>query len=169
MEEILVVPRGLGWIAKRANALMVPIMFVLAGTKKEKPQHTHPWTVQCLTRREEGLMNELVMVHLQAVADAVPHHKWWDPRFHMPIFTGWRQYAVLDSNLRSQWYVGWRAAGGLVTEVSRIPQVGRVRVLLGPEDVSFFGVGVEGVQIPIYKVGEGKIGDGGPFCQVPLS
>ncbi|MCX6718328.1 MAG: hypothetical protein NTY81_01850 [Candidatus Staskawiczbacteria bacterium] len=48
-------------------------------------------------------------------------------------------------------------------------QVGPIRVLLGPKDVSFFGVDDNGVQVPIHQIGGGRIGDGGPFSQVPLS
>lgn len=168
MNGILVVPKPLGIFARIANAVMVPLMYFLAGTLREEPQHTHPWTVQRLTQDEVAWLDFGKITRCKAVKNAIPHHHQWDPRFHMPIFTGWRRYALLNSFFGGPWYVGWQTADGK-TEVSRIRQVECVRVLLGPEDVLFFGVDKFGFQIPISQVGEGQIGDGGPFCQNPLS
>ena len=64
--------------------------------------------------------------------------------------------------------MGWTADDGVIG-VTRITLNGSVRMLRGPGDVSFFGVDAKtGVQIKIEKIGEGRIGEDGPFTWVPL-
>lgn len=170
-DGVLFVPRKLGWIARFVNALMVPLMYLLSGTFRERPQHTHPWTCQRLSWEQEAHIQEINATKYDAVK-AIARHYWWDFRFHIPAWKGWRKYVVLDSMFGGKWYVGWRpqvCSNEESAEVSRIPQVGPVRVLLGPRDIMFFGIDAMGVQVPIHKIGDGEIGDGGPFCKTPLS
>ncbi len=89
------------------------------------------------------------------------------PIFHVPIFGGWRDYVVLSPySVNQEWHVGWIASD--VCGISRIKLSGPVRMLLGPGDVEFFGIDMEGCQIPICKIGQGKIGDGGKYKRTPL-
>ena len=88
-------------------------------------------------------------------------------RFHLPVLGGWRQYVVLEPEDTQDWYVGWILSDAI--GISRIKLIGPVRLLIGPDDVSFFGInGKDYGQIPIRKIGEGRIGSGGSYAQMPL-
>jgi len=63
------------------------------------------------------------------------------------------------------WYVGWVTHD--VIGISRIPIVGPVKTLRGPEETIFFAVDAAGQQLAIEVVGRGKLGDG-KFPTVPL-
>ncbi len=88
------------------------------------------------------------------------------PLLHLTRWGGWKDYVVLEPEFQGEWYVGWwtiTSAG-----VSRIPLTGAVRMLCGPQPTVFFGLNREGVQIPIRKVGNGRIGDRGTYRSLPL-
>jgi hypothetical protein len=69
---------------------------------------------------------------------------------------------------QGHWFIGW-TDHCTIAGVSLVPITGRkVRVLLGPDDVSFFGLDAEGYQIKVAIFGSGTIGDGGPYAQLPL-
>jgi hypothetical protein len=90
------------------------------------------------------------------------------PRFHIPCFGGWKKYIVLKpaQTLTEEWYVGWIA--GQHIGVSRIPITDMVRVLIGPDDSTFFAVTQDGTQLPLQCTSEGEIGSGGLYRWVPL-
>lgn len=90
------------------------------------------------------------------------------PIFHIPIFGGWRDYVVLKPHpLNQDWHVGW--ISGDVTGVTRITLHGPVRMLLGQEGTSFFGVSADsGEQIELRRGVFGKIGSGGRYVKLPL-
>ena len=79
----------------------------------------------------------------------------------------WRRYVVLtplDVHVY-YWFVGWRLLGG--AGVSRILHKGPLRVLVGRGKGEWFGIGTDGTQIPIKKIGEGELGDDA-FSHLPL-
>lgn len=163
MDTYLDVP-PLGWFARLADILMIPLMYVLSGTFHERPQRGHLWN------RIKFTLSELVHLDRQAMAcfsgrrDVLSCSK---ILVHMPFISGWRRYVVLiPKNYDDEWCVGWilpnRAA------VRRIRLRGPVRMLWGPEDVCFFGIGKDGRQIPIRLIGEGWIGDRSQFSRIPL-
>ena len=162
--------RPLGKLAAIADVLMTPIMYIVAGTFSESPQRTHFWNNTKLGLRQvEHLKNEMMVACKGAGTTGV---RFWlgIPLFHLPIFGGWKNYVVLQScdMVGRKWHVGWIA--GDVAGVSRIElrgPGGLVRMLIGPGDVSFFGVN-EGEQIPIRLVARGRLGDGGRYRRVPL-
>jgi len=161
--------RHLGYFARLANFLMVPIMYVVSGTFREKPQRTHAWDVQRLAEDEARRLSQAQMVFHRADRGAIARPRRWSIGFHVTIWRGWRKYVVLSPNRNGGWYIGWVAhdkAGEV--GISRILLSGPVRMLLGPNDVSFFGVNMSGFQIPICQIGEGRIGDRGPHSKVPL-
>lgn len=89
------------------------------------------------------------------------------PLFHLPILGGWKNYVVLEPYCKAQeWHIGWISED--VSGISRIKVRGPARLLLGPCNVSFFGINTDGYQIAIQKVGEGQIGDRGKYAQTPL-
>src|SRR3989344_2294378 len=127
---------SLGWPARLADKLMIPVMYLVSGTLNEKPQKTHRWNNKKLTKAEVGSLNQEEMAHCRGVSYANKRHLL---RFHIPIFGGWQSYVVLEPEHPQGWHVGWipqdTAAG-----VSRIQLSGPVRLLLGPDEVSFFGI-----------------------------
>lgn len=163
MEKKLSV-KPLGLFACLADALMVPIMYALSGTT-ESPQRTHRWNNIKLRREDVQDLNFDYMVHCKGISGAMSR---FNPFFHLPIFGGWRDYVVLQPKASIKaWHVGWIANDSI--GVSRITLCGPVRLLLGPGDVSFFGVcDNNNLQIALEKVGEGRIGCGGPYSRVPL-
>jgi hypothetical protein len=86
----------------------------------------------------------------------------------MPIFGGWRNYIVIEPCSQDAWYIGWQTKDwGGETSVSRIPAIGRVRILIG-RGISLFGINEQGEQISVYVVAWGMIGAGGPYASKPL-
>jgi hypothetical protein len=109
------------------------------------------------------------MVHCEGTVQALPRRRLNLPIFHMPIFGGWREYVVIQPSNSVQhdgWHVGWIAKD--VVGVSQITLNGPVRLLLGPNAVSFFGVDARGNQIPIIKVGTGRVRIPCTHSQIPL-
>lgn len=160
----------LGWIARLLDVLMVPVMYMLSGTFHEIPQKTHFWNNQKLHRHDVFPLDKTLMVHsVGAVSARSPWMFGIIPRFHIPLFGGWRDYIVLEpeGDYAHEWYVGWSTDG--VMGVSRIPVRGSVRLLRGPGEVSFFGIdSSSSKQIALKLVGFGHIGDGSHFARLPL-
>ncbi len=147
--------------------LIMYILQVLQGNCLESPQRTHRWNNHHLDPALGVFLQKEMMVHLAGDPHALVRQGPLDVRFHLPVFGGWRQYVVVKPvDSRGCWYVGWyndKALG-----ISRLPLSTPVRLLRGPDDVQFFGLDATGEQIPIKYVGSGVIGQGGPFCQLPL-
>ena len=158
--------RPLGLLARIADIVMVPVMYLVSGAT-EKPQRTHRWNNMKLTPRDVEHLDLAAMVHCDGIPDVGRLYHWNIPAFHTPLFGGWRSYVVLRPYEKEvEWYVGWITDD--VIGVSRIELRGSVRLLLGPEETFFFGISTEGICIPIHLTGTGSIGDHGPHGQVPL-
>lgn len=167
MTEKILDVRCIGLIARIADTLMVPIMYIVSGTFRESPQKTHAWNVQNLTWSEVKRLNMDSMVRCPRIEGAVAKPRRWSFLFHIPIFGGWRQYVVLDSQCAGVWHVGWLVVDR-GAQISKVPLVGPVRMLIGAEEASFFAIDDSGIQVSISKIGEGRIGDRGPFSKVQL-
>jgi len=164
-ERIRVLP--LGWLARLADALMVPLMYVLSGTFRESPQRTHRWNNTKLAKSQVDELDAHCMVCVLGRPESAQRFKWSLPVFHAPILGGWRDYIVLEPpHGMGRWHVGWLADDAF--GISRIPLNGPVRLLLGPGDVCFFGLMPHGGQIVLHMIGEGHIGDNGPHSHLPL-
>lgn len=167
MEKVVEV-RKIGPISRFADWLMVPLMYLISGTFRERPQRTHAWNVQNLTREEaHEISSNLVML---AFCEGVPAIGRWGFLFHIPLLGGWRNFVVLEPNLPFtdiEWRIGW-ITSDVGAQMSKVPQHGPVRMLIGNDHVYFFGVTAEGKQIPLREIGSGQVGDNGPFAAVPL-
>jgi hypothetical protein len=156
----------LGWWVRFADWAMIPVMYFVSGTLSEAPQRTHCWNNKKLARPDAAYLWPLVMVHSAGILGST--ERWWRkmPIFHMPIFGGWKHYVVLEPlcSRGTPWHVGWIAHD--VIGVSQIVAKGPVRVLLGSETVSHFGLNTDGTQVPVRKIGEGTIGDEGKYAQI---
>lgn len=134
------------------------------------PQRTHPYNNQKLNGAEVASLREADMLRIEGIPGAVKRFWWKIPIFHIPLLGGWRDYVVLEPHAklrRETWHIGWIADDGCAG-VSQIPLHGPVRVLIGKDPVRFFGLTEDGSQIRIKQIGHGRIGDGGPFRNIPL-
>lgn len=165
-EKIHVEP--LGRLAHFADVLMIPIMYIASGTFREAPQRTHRWNNTKLDPQEVKHLRDEMKVFCDGVSsEAQARFVFGIPVFHIPIVGGWKEYVVLQpSDVNEKWHVGWIPPDE--PGVSRLTVCGPARVLLGPGAVSFFGVDTEGNQIPIHEIARGRIGDNGPYANVPL-
>lgn len=147
---------------------MTPLMYFLSGTLEEIPQRTHFWNNRKLHPGEVVGLKERDVV-IASGSGCVERWKYGFPIFHAPILGGWNEYIVLEPSINpsQSWYVGW-ISNDEVSGVSRVQIKGSVRLLLGNGSTKFFGLNVGGVQIKIHEMGRGRIGDGGPFSQLPL-
>lgn len=152
------------------DILMIPIMYIISGTLREKPQETHFWNNLKLTQQDILYLDKDKMIHCEGSSSA---KRWWKriPIFHMPIFGGWKKYILVQkadewSEVKGDMYIGWICPE--VVGVSRIPLRSPVRLLLGPGKVSFFGINSKGEQFELEKVGIGYIGDGSSYGRYPL-
>ena len=147
---------------------MVPIMYCVSGTFSEHPQMTHHWNNHHLERESVSFLRARMMVNCKGRKNQKIRSN-TGILFHIPIIGGWKKYVVLEAidSTTEKYHVGW--INEQVCGVSRIPVKGRVRLLVGPCDVQFFGIDpITGQQVALQKVGQGIIGRGGPHCQLPL-
>lgn len=149
-----------------ADTAIEPLMR-LGTYRGESPQQTHFWNNMKLPISSAKHLDVDNMVFVPRFPDAMPR-QWWNPRWHLPRFGGWKNYVVLEADFDDgTWYVGWKT--GTSAGVSLIPIHGLVRVLIGPENVWFFGVeAARHRQIKLRQAADGIIGDNGPHREVPL-
>jgi len=107
------------------------------------------------------------MVHCTGISDKVIRSRWIF-LFHIPILGGWRNYTVLEPEKPGRdWYIGYKTND--IIGISRIILTGRVRMLIGHGNVSFYGIDAECYeQIAIREIDRGRIGEGGKFAKEKL-
>ena len=155
----------LGVWAQAGDALMVPVMYLVSGTFRETPQRTHNWNVQTCNTSSDSIPTQFLLP-VPGKGNASARFVAGIPIFHIPIFGGWKDYVVLQpKESKGTWFVGW------ITEkrelqISKIPLSGRVRLLLGPQEASFFGVDKQSGELILLEcIGSGRIGEGGEYAQ----
>ncbi|USN88839.1 MAG: hypothetical protein H6780_00225 [Candidatus Nomurabacteria bacterium] len=157
----------LGWLERIADVLMLPIMYIISGTFRETPQQTHRWNNTKLKSGQVAHLKDDMQVFCEGNKSAGARFWLKMPFFHIPLLGGWKDYVVLQpTHVDQEWHIGWLAHD--VAGVSRIKVRGPVRLLLGPGDVSFFGVNSEGDQLKLQEISRGRIGDGGEYSKTPL-
>ena len=157
-------------ISRLADYLMMPLMYMLQGTLKEVPQRTHRWNNFKVRSNSDRFKILRDFYFIAFVGDKNATKRWFGiiPIFHMPIFGGWKRFVVLEpANHTEPWFVGW-AANQEVIGISQIPIYGRVRVTIGPEEVSFFAMNSKHEPLLLKQVGKGFIGKAGEFSSVPI-
>lgn len=165
-EKISLEVKPLGLVGRVADFLMLPIMYLISGTFKETPQGGHRWNVKLFQQKEVESLDQKMMIHCQGVSKAMRRR--WLFLYHLPIFGGWKYYILIEPvDHKGTWFIGFVARD--VTGVSRIKLSRPVRMLVGKDDVSFFALDASSCeQIAIKKIGQGRIGDGGPFAKEKL-
>lgn len=160
--------RPLGPIARFGDLVLRPLMYLLAGTVWEAPQETHWWNNRSLSRTKIALLSKHKTVTSNGDPTATKRRLFWlVPRFHCPVFGGWRNYVAMEpAEYLDTWYIGWLTEN--VNEVSLLPIRGGVRALEGPGPVAWFGITETGREVELRLLGRGRIGEGGPFAHLPL-
>ena len=141
---------------------LIPFMYLIAGTFKERPQQTHKWNIRRLNGENLLKLKPEGKIIIEAgIPDAMEKHR--GILFHFPIFTGWNHYRVISpNNPEKGLHIGWGS------EVSSLPLYEPVRMLIGRGGTEFFGISFDGEQIPVKITGNGKIGDKSSFSGLPL-
>lgn len=160
--------KPIGWIAEVADMLMTPLMYLASGTLIEAPQRTHRWNIEELPRESFRRFDPDMMVIVPGSPDSFDGPR--RVKFHVPIFGGWRDYAVIEPEVDvGVWHPGWTTGIDNGGGVSRLRFTDPIRVLKAFGDMYFFGIDAEtGKQIPVRLIGEGRIGQGGEFSRVDL-
>lgn len=149
-------------IYRIADFLLIPIMFILGGFKKDSIQETHPWHVWRKFNLEE-IDTSKTTTHKGT--DTSVYKKHYLFLFHAPLFGGWKNYSVLESAHRDSFYIGWGMYEGDVLAGKGLNRLlikdGRVRMLDGPLNYHgfYFGINEKGEQVVLKKVGRGRLGD----------
>ena len=154
-------------LQKIADALMLPLMYILQFNLREVPQRTHVWNNTKHANDSVRHLDPAAIISIEGDTDAV--RRWLGPLpiFHMPIIGGWKQFIVLEPTVpQDEWYVGWLAGDTL--GVSHIALRDKVRLLQGQGTAQFFGVNEHGEQISLRLVGRGQVGKACEFSRIPL-
>lgn len=162
VELVPIVPEGM--IGRLADRIVEPLMRFASGAPHERPQRSHLWNcAEYPIRTAKASFNRTLMV--ECAGDPLSRAPLFRGHHHLSRFGGWKKYVVLETRREArEWHVGHFC--GAVCRVSRIPNSReRVRMLIGPGPVTFFGVTTSGEQVHIVKIGEGLIGDGGRFSR----
>lgn len=164
--------RPQGSFGRWLDARFEKIMRFVLGVPKEATQRTHRWNNHHLKEERVAHLHSSLMVRHEGDPTArklPPVTILAGAVSHLTRFGGWQRYlALAPRGLGADaWYIGWRWNGG--AGVSRVPNTTPVRVLVGPGVTEWFAIRVsDTTQIPLIKIGEGKIGDGGQFTDLPL-
>lgn len=154
-----IVIKKLSVLERFLDMIMLPIMMVLGKFKVDSIQETHPWHVQEI---------DLNLVDLNMVIKMLPKDKSIYKKrnlflFHAPLFGGWTRYTVfeVDYNNSTPFFIGWVDHKKSKAFINRLPIFDRkIRLLNGTElfKISVFAVSSGGTQIPVSRIGEGKLG-----------
>lgn len=132
-------------------------MRLISGAPFEKPQRTHRWNNRRMTADECATLAQDLLLHVSGNPTAI--RRIGLVRFHIPILGGWRDYVtIVPTNNTVDWHIGWTC--GETGSITLLSLTGAVRMLIGPDDTSFFGIDATGQQIAVKEIGRGKIGDG---------
>lgn len=159
--------RPLGPVALSADKALWPLMKVLMelnGTPEESPMLTHRWNNTKIRKDQSKFLRETLMTDDQKDSVAWNLNGFFR---HMPII-GWQKYVVIEPECGSGtwWYPGWFSEH--LVGVSRIKQKGPVRLLLGPNDVKFFGLNLWGKQIKVKALKTSCLGKSSLNQNLPL-
>jgi hypothetical protein len=142
-------------------------MYLVSGTFSERPQQTHAWNFIHIPHKHTS---RITQVELYTPTPTNSTKQWlfeWFPLFHIPLLGGWKHYHVLRPKKHDGiWHIAYTTEK--TSEYSLLPLATPVRMLIGPDPVSFFGIDEAGNYISVEKIGEGVIGDGRAYKHLPL-
>ena len=157
------------FLGSMLDLVMTPLMYVVQGNLFESPQRTHFWNNLKLRKFSDMVAISRYCTMLNFPGDPSASDRWLGlvPLFHLPIFGGWKKYVVLEPAIaQATWFVGWNSRD--VFGISRVPLTGPVRLLIGKDAVAFFAFNTAGEPVELRQIGEGVLGQPGPFSKIPL-
>lgn len=167
--------RPRGRIPRLADELCEPFMRWVSGAPDEAPQETHRWNnVHVAVAAVAHLKIEWMVTRSRGDPTAKEFPAILSGTLaHLTRFGGWTSYIAVEPCEEGEcWYLGCRWPGNGIYNgamISRIATFGGVRGLVGPGPAEWFGISAwSHEQIPLRKIGEGKIGDGQPLTRLPL-
>jgi hypothetical protein len=156
--------KPLGPVARWIDAKLEPLMRFVSGAPDEAPQQTHNWNRTPLSVEQAQRLQPGLMLQYEGNKDGMQGRR--VIMHHVPILGGWRKYVVVKPPREGTWYLGWQTWE--FTQVSRISLTTPARILVSSDDMKLFALDAEGRQIALEHIGEGQIGQGGPYAQLPL-
>ncbi len=164
LPQIVVRPQGT--CGRTTDALLMPIARLWSGHPFEVPQSTRWWNNMRLTEDQTLVLDHSRM----AIHEGDPHARTVRaPWSHIPWLSNWKTCAVLvPRGPCGTWYVGWIVQETLCFGLSRIPNTGAIRTLIGPSTTLWFALAEDGTQIVLDLARTSRIGDGGPDTRLPL-
>lgn len=146
------------------------LMYAVQGNKNEEPQRTHLWNNFLLKPSEAKYLKTRYAVCVKGDLSSGKRYSFgFIALFHLPVFGGWKKFVVLVPKIdfKQGWFIGWITKDDKYS-MSCISLYSPVRMLVGPEDVLFFGVDLNGKQIPLLIVDFGEIGTAGKYSDYLL-
>lgn len=155
---------------------MSPLMRLISIAPLERPQESHAWHAQKFSADDIAsiAIEKCIVVEGD---DSSPIKSGFGPLFHMPLFGGWKNYIVLEVDAGiDTWHVGWivrdaKTKDIVRAELQKLPlHEQRVRMLIGPSgrETTFCAFNIQGKQLNISCVGQGRVGDGSEYAKVRL-
>lgn len=151
---------------RAGDVLLGPAMWLLGGFQRDSLQETHHWHCRPI---DDGMLDRTAMAHVvgDEPGPVFANRVFPFPRFHAPVFGGWRRYVVLRvAGAPAGWHVGWvhratPAGARPRSHVNRLLVTGEhVRVLKQARGfvTDFFAVTPGGDQLPVHVVDDGTLG-----------
>jgi len=161
------------FVYKFFDTLLIPAMYLISGVWNEAPQETHHWNLQNIPLEQKNDIKPDLGVSLEGTYSGFLGKSHGGILFHFPFIGGWKEYVVLEAITQGPWHLGWFIDGLKKDyfQYSRLTLLkSRVRALKPPIDTTtlFFALNEGGEQIPLSFVGDGNIGNNGPFKNTRL-
>lgn len=148
------------------DVLMLPVMVVVGGFRPDSLQRTHFWHLADI---DPGAVARDLAVDVAGDEPGKRGNRPWPlPLYHMAAFGGWRHYTVLEAGDQARpWFLGWihlhypdgfRAQAKVHGRPIRGARVRVFRLPVGHRTL-FFAVDGEGRQIPLRRIGDGRLPD----------
>ena len=141
-------------------------MFVLRGLRFDSLQETHVWHVHRIDPKDVDLK-------LAVLSKGTDKSRFTPSNasflFHAPIFGGWKNFGVYEVDSKdTPFHIGW---AGINTKTGKLEGTAvhllpiydnKIRMLDGPQGsrTHFFAFDTMGNQIPLRKIGSGRLDDG---------
>lgn len=143
------------------DTLLHSTMVLLGGSRRNSVQRTRKWHVVDIN--PDSIVRLLSVKVVGQDKSKVRKEGSIPGFFHMPIFGGWKDYAILklwDEPVPKQWFIGWYSDNQ--AQLNKIPlRSNAVKMLTGPEGevTNFFAVDIEGKALSMLVLDYGILGD----------
>lgn len=133
------------------DILLWPFMWILGGFKFPV-QETHPWHVKKYSWNGHSLKVEGDDKEAKFSQNGISKYL---GLYHMPIFGGLKRYVVIKvNNFGKYWNIGWNNHIQILKLYDS-----SVKLLVGKEGFTAYGLGDNGKQLNLKIIGFGELGD----------